>query len=148
MTFKLEVAMDTFVPELNDFRSKFNVHNRVKLEDFSIHNLLDCSNTADICEEIPNFEPGTMYVLYGVSESAFEEIKQIIQVDDMTVAKLFRESPDDTTVYLCFKGIDETLLKKATDMMRSFVKDNSSHYFEETDIRKIACSLIQECLYF
>jgi hypothetical protein len=145
--------MDTFVPELNHFRSKFNVHNRVKLEDFNVRDLLDCSNTADICEELPNFEPGTMYVLYGVSESAFEELGQIIQVDDMSVAKLFRESPDDTTVYLCFKGLDEPLLKKASDMIRIFVKDNvdassGSHYFEELDIRKVACALIKECLYF
>jgi hypothetical protein len=140
--------MDRFIPELNEFRSKFNVHNRVKLDDFDIQMILNCGNAEDLSDNIPFFEPGTMYVLYDVTACQFDNIQATLKLDDMTVAEIFRENPDDTTVYLCFKGFDQDLLKKTSDMLRSFVKENSDSMIMESEIRKIACLFIQNCMYF
>jgi hypothetical protein len=138
-----------FIPELIEFRNKFNVHNKVTLTRNDLSELLECSNAGDMSGCISNFEPGTMYILHHVSQQDLKVLQSIVEADDGTAAKVFHETLNCcTTAYLCFKDLDPELLKKASDMFRSFVKENSTNNIIESEIRQVACSFIENCLYF
>jgi hypothetical protein len=138
-----------FIPELIEFRNKFNVHNMVTLKRSQIHDLLDCTNTGDLAGCLPHFAPGTMYVLHCVSPQELETLQNITEADDGIVANVFHETLNGhMTVYLCFKDLDQELLKKVSSALRSIVEESADHEVNESDIRRIACSFVETCMYF
>jgi hypothetical protein len=129
------------------YRYEFDVSCREKLPDITPSDILQvCSNVFEVSREFPEFEPGTMYVLYEWSD---KEIKELEDIVNSNVAKVFHEEDGEGTncVNICFKNLDETLVKKAEDMLRDFVSKNNKCP-DEVTIRRSARFFVTQCMYF
>jgi hypothetical protein len=130
-----------------EYRYKFDVSYREKLPDITPSDILDeCSNVFEVSQAFPEFEPGTMYVLYDWSEDEIEELEDIV---NSTVAKVFYEEDSEGTncVKICFNNLDESLVKKAEDTLRDFVSKNNQCP-DNAAIRRSARFFVTQCMYF
>ena len=129
------------------YRYEFDVSCREKLPDITPSDILQvCSNVFEVSRAFPEFEPGTMYVLYEWTDREIKELEDIVNSD---VAKVFHEEDGEGTncVSICFKNLDETLVKKAEDMLRDFVSKNNKCP-DEVTIRRSARFFVTQCMYF
>ena len=132
---------------MEDYRNEFDICCREKLTDITPSDILQvCSNVFEVTREFPEFEPGTVYVLYRWTDKEVEELEKIVY---STVARVYHQKDDEGTncVNICFKNLDERLVRQAEDMLRDFVTKNNKCP-DEVTIRKVARSFVTQCLYF
>jgi len=130
-----------------EYRYEFDVSYREKFPDITPSDILDeCSNVFEVSQAFPGFEPGTMYMLYKWSQT---EIKDLEDIVNSNVAKVFYEEDNEGTncVKICFKNLDESLVKKAEDMLREFVSMNNQCP-DTVAIRRSARFFVTQCMYF
>ena len=130
-----------------EYRYEFDVSCREKFPDITPSDILDeCSNVFEVSQAFPEFEPGTMYMLYKWSQTEIKELEDIV---NSNVAKVFYEEDSEGTncVKICFKNLDESLVKKAEDMLREFVSKNNQCP-DTVAIRRSARFFVTHCMYF